>query len=508
MSRALRRMLWTVLIGGLSVGLLAGCLLLALRPPQPLRAAQRDRVLADVTLVRPGAGRRSHQTLRVTGGRIASIADYAPATDDTREARRYAGAVVMPGLVDLHVHHPPGALATDIQAFDLLDLDSGVTSVRDCGSFDGSVLATRAAVAAGAFAGPRIFACGPLIDGDPPFWPGAEIAHDAAEGERIVDRVAITGEHVVDGVAVPGVDCIKAYSHLSADALRGVRDAAHRHHLTLVGHVPVSVPLEDAHIDDVQHLSGVPGLPPPSLRDDLIPALLAGWDTIDAPRIDAVVRMSLAQGIVYTPTLVILKRFVELASGSLPPHVPGVDVLPRYYPEIFWKPGAVTGWSVPTLAPATARRIVANLHEVVRRLHEAGVTLHVGTDSFNPFAPPGAALHQELHEFVAAGFSAEEALAAATRGNGAALPLKGLGTLEPGAPADLLVLRGDPTRDLAALSTLEAVVADGRLYPKGRLDEAVARYRDHFHGWLYDHLTMLLFPHFMAPVASGAAEER
>lgn len=497
MSRALRRGLWTALIGVLGMGLLAGGLLLALRPPQPLRAPQRDLVLADVTLVRPGAGRRSHQTLRVGGGRIASIADYAPATDGTPEARRYAGAVVTPGLVDLHVHHPPGALATDVQAFDLLDLDFGVTSVRDCGSFDGSVLETRAAVAAGAFAGPRIFACGPLIDGDPPFWPGAEIAHDAAEGERIVDRVAATG-----------VDCIKAYSHLSADALRGVRDAAHRHHLTLVGHVPVSVPLEAAHIDDVQHLSGVPGLPPPSLRDELIPALLAGWDTIDAARIDAVVRTSLAQGIVYTPTLVILKRFVELASGSLPPHVPGVDVLPRYYPEIFWRPGAVTGWSVPALTPATARRIVANLREVVRRLHEAGVTLHVGTDSFNPFAPPGAALHEELREFVAAGFSAEEALAAATRGNGAALPPKGLGSLEPGAPADLLVLRQDPTRDLSALSTLEAVVADGRLYPKERLDEAVARYRDHFHGWLYDHLTLLLFPHFLAPVASRGEEER
>lgn len=67
-----------------------------------------------------------------------------------------------------------------------------------------------------------------------------------------------------------------------------------------------------------------------------------------------------------------------------------------------------------------------------------------------------------------------------------------LGTIEPGAPADLLVLREDPTRSLAALSTLEAVIADGRFYSKRALDDAVARYRGKFGSWLYDRITMLL----------------
>ena len=44
---------------------------------------------------------------------------------------------------------------------------------------------------------------------------------------------------------------------------------------------------------------------------------------------------------------------------------------------------------------------------------------------------------------------------------------------------------------MAALSTLEAVVAQGRLYPKVTLNVALARHRDHFNGWLYDRLSMV-----------------
>jgi cytosine/adenosine deaminase-related metal-dependent hydrolase len=67
--------------------------------------------------------------------------------------------------------------------------------------------------------------------------------------------------------------------------------------------------------------------------------------------------------------------------------------------------------------------------------------------------------------FVEAGIPLEEVWKLATSGNGAALK-PGLGRLDPGAPADFLIFRKDPTQDLANLSTLEAVVADGRLYTR------------------------------------------
>ena len=81
---------------------------------------------------------------------------------------------------------------------------------------------------------------------------------------------------------------------------------------------------------------------------------------------------------------------------------------------------------------------------------------------------------------------------AATRWAGEFLGVPKLGTLQAGAPADFLLFREDPTQDLAALSTLEAVVAQGRFYPKAMLDEAFKRHRTHFSGWLYDRLTMTI----------------
>jgi cytosine/adenosine deaminase-related metal-dependent hydrolase len=90
----------------------------------------------------------------------------------------------------------------------------------------------------------------------------------------------------------------------------------------------------------------------------------------------------------------------------------------------------------------------------------------------SPGVAPGASLHEELRALAAAGLGAEGALAAATTGAGEALGMPQLGRLEPGAPADLLVFRRDPTRDLDALRSLEAVVADGRLYRRDTLRAA------------------------------------
>jgi adenine deaminase len=97
-----------------------------------------------------------------------------------------------------------------------------------------------------------------------------------------------------------------------------------------------------------------------------------------------------------------------------------------------------------------------------------------------PGVVPGASLHEELHELVAADLAAEEAWLLATRRAGEFLDEPRLGTLQPGAPADLLIFRDDPTRDLAALATLEAVVVQGRLYTRQWLDDALSREREHF----------------------------
>jgi imidazolonepropionase-like amidohydrolase len=135
-------------------------------------------------------------------------------------------------------------------------------------------------------------------------------------------------------------------------------------------------------------------------------------------------------------------------------------------------------------------RGAADALDLVRRLHQAGVRLHLGTDSIGlPGLVAGAALQRELGLFVQAGLSIEAAWYAGTRAAGLTLGVPRMGLLESGAPADLLIFQRDPIRDLSALDSLQAVVAQGRLYPRSLLEEALQRHRAIFEKQPYDTLT-------------------
>ncbi len=153
---------------------------------------------------------------------------------------------MLPGLIGMHVHQPPDTPLGDVELAALLFLRHGVTAVRDTGSFDGAIFAERKRIEAGEIAGPRIFACGPILDGDPPFWSGSRVVRTAAEGRRAVDELAALH-----------VNCIKVYDRISADALQGIREAAERHELPVIGHVPSAIPFSEARLADVQHLTGL-----------------------------------------------------------------------------------------------------------------------------------------------------------------------------------------------------------------------------------------------------------
>ncbi|MCA1192607.1 amidohydrolase family protein [Saccharopolyspora sp. 6V] len=105
--------------------------------------------------------------------------------------------------------------------------------------------------------------------------------------------------------------------------------------------------------------------------------------------------------------------------------------------------------------------------ESVRRMHAAGVPIVAGTDAnAAPGSPApvahGSSLHDELQLLGEAGLSPTEALISATSGAAAALQLDDRGTVTPGRRADLLLVDGDPTEDLAAARTPAGVWVAGR----------------------------------------------
>ena len=436
----------------LVLGVLAGAgLVFVLRPP-PFEPPERGAVLADVVVVEPGRSRAEHQTIRVSDGRIVAIEPAGAGSTD-----EFAGSYVLPGLVDMHVHHPPDTLLGDVELFGLLFLAHGVTTVRDTGNFDGAVLASRRRVRRGESVGPRTFACGPILDGDPPVWPGSRVVATPEDGRAAVRELARDG-----------VDCIKVYDHVERPVLDAIHDAAESAGLPVVGHVPRGIGFREARLDDVQHLTGV---------------LEEGETELSESRLRSVITTSLVLDTAHTPTLTTWERTARLADYEQLRDDPAARVLPRSFRDVLWDPAhdprfrhrTPEQWRSSREAPENARR-------VTRRLREAGVRLLLGTDTMVPFVFPGSSLHDEMREFEKVGFTPEEIWEMATVRAGEALREPLLGRIVPGAPADLLVFRADPTVDLSHLESLEAVVADGRLYRIADLREALARRRIHFEG--------------------------
>jgi imidazolonepropionase-like amidohydrolase len=447
-------------------------------PPSPMPVPPQGLSISGVTIINPSRDRRPNQSLVVSGGTISSISERAPENADPR----FRGAYVLPGLIDMHVHTPPPPANADIRFFFLMYLAHGVTTIRDMGN-NGFMFRERADTLSGATPGPRIFTGGPIVDGDPPTWPSFS---------RVVRNAAEAGP-VVDDLARQGADFVKVYDRLTPDALAGIEKAAKQHSLPVVGHVPELVRLEDAHIDDVQHLTGVSDAP---LRiydnpANHIDALAKSWETLDDARIQLIVNTSIAGHIAHTPTLVVNDRIFRPHGEQA--QDPVAALVPAWYPGILWR--SVVPPSQAGAFDEAARALHAQLPKlkmVVRRLHEADVTVHVGTDTLNPFVVPGESMREEMRNFLDAGYSPEQVWQAATAGNGASLPAKGLGIVQAGAPADFLIFKSDPTQSIDALDTLEAVIANGRLYTRADLDSALSRYRKRFDNPAYKFATMSL----------------
>ncbi len=450
----------------LAVALLSpGCFL---RPPDVTVPARKRFEVTDVRIVNPNQARQHERTLVIENGRIVSTAA-------THRDGPYSGMYVLPGLIDMHSHFASPLSVGTREIASLLHLAHGVTTIRDTGAVGSDTADIRRRIEAGEFPGPRMFVCGPAIDGKPPVHPLSEAVENAEEARALVEKLAAEGE----------VDCIKVYHALSGDALRGVREAAAKHGLPVVGHVPSDVPLSEVRIADAQHLFGIGEKRPMKFFADSWGA----WHDVDDARMDAVVRTSLEQNLAHTPTLVTFERLARLFElEAAPPASP----LPRFFPAVVWhsQKGLPAVWELGRGDLETLREALPRMRQLVRRMFEAGVALHVGSDCFMPYVVPGAALHGELEQFALAGIPLEDVWELATSKAGAFLGEPLLGQIAEGAPADLLVFREDPTRDLAALDTLELVVANGRVYARADLDRDLARHSEHVHGRLYEAVMM------------------
>ena len=374
---------------------------------------------------------------------------------DIRDGSIGAGLYAAPGLVDMHVHFPPRILPGHVDLFGLLFLTHGVTSVRDMGTIGTNVASLAAEIEAGDQIGPRVFSCGTPLTGSPPSAPFA--------ASVLVDSDV---NSVVDQNAIKGADCIKIFRGFPENLLRVAKAAADKHGLPLVGHLPIRSSWDETRISDIQHICDPRCF---SLRD---------------PALDALIQTAGRTSIRHTPTLVAFDGPQRTFENHA---LPGVDLIPRIWREILWAPETLRLLGFRALDDSRSHKTMHDrVMSTARRLVDGGATIQAGSDTPHPFVVPGASLHHEMRLLSQAGMSFSEVWDAATKVPGEFLPLERLGTLKPGAPADILLFREDPRKNLNALDSLEIVIASGRVYHVSELRQRLQKQTEYIEGPLYE----------------------
>lgn len=476
MKRAvLRVFLFLLVVGSLAV-LYGWYSLVPPRGPEPVASTF---TLDNVTLITPGKERLADQAIGVADGLIRDRGPKGSVTTG-KVISDFEDAFVLPGLMDLHTHLPSDTPLSLTRLAGLLYLVHGVTTIRESGDLVGtSVRAARRIFNEEGRAGPRLFSAGWFVSGGEPRWANTIVVDSKDAVRAAVARIRAEGHHSV-----------KSYENLSVKLIREVESAAHEMGLKVIGHVPTSLAYEEARIEDTLHFLGVPL--PRNVRRDHIYNRIADWAEVDASRINTVVQATLDHDIANTPTLVMswsLLRYRDYEAAIAAHHV---RLLPRMFRDVVWHPGeGLALWR--NLTPAQLEHLqMANAKKLtlLRALYEAGADLRIGTDTLQPFVVPGHSVHEEMKIFAEAGIPAEAIWEMATWRAGQALGNDNLGTLDIGAPADMLVFAEDPTKDLAALDSLVAVISQGRLYKREDLDAAIAAWQRHSEGWVFDTLSV------------------
>lgn len=374
----------------------------------------------------PGAPARPID-LVLDGPLIAEIRPSAarPVHDGVLDA---AGAVVFPGLIDVHVHlafspdvspefelaqRTPDELAARLREHGRQHLAAGVTTVRDLGGPGSAIRRYARDVRAGG-SGPRVFGAGAVLTrpmGHCHFVGDVVGADDGVDD--LVDAHAAAGDPwvkiMVTGGALTSTSTPETLQ-FDLDTTRRVVERAHAHGLRVAAHA----------------LTG------------------AGADVAVAAGVD-----SIEHGVGADAGT--LERMAESGTFLVPVLSPSDLTLGRAHQD---------GEHVERL-----RRIVGALHSTVRESIRMGVGIAAGSDAGCPDVAHGASLLHELRLLERLGLPRGRVLAAATSGAADLLAEPRLGRIEVGAFADLLLLSSDPNEHLEALAGPVAVLSAGRLVP-------------------------------------------
>jgi imidazolonepropionase-like amidohydrolase/predicted enzyme related to lactoylglutathione lyase len=376
-------------------------------------------------------------TVVIARDRIQSVSTEKSPLDTVKRIDAH-GRTLMPGLIDTHVHFfgltGQGETAFRAQIKTLAPqymkdfIRHGVTTVKSLADSLDLVLELRTMVRAGKILGPRILLVGPCFTApgghpavtlgrDDP-WMRSQIAIEVDDEDTARREVRRLSEKGVDAIkaaleAGRGTGMPDTMPRLSASVLRAIIDEAHKRKLRATVHT--------------------------HREQDVLDAIEAGADGVEhglwGSRLSThrLADLLLERNVNYTPTLWIL--WMDKESDSL----------------------AIAKQNLKTLS-------------------DKGIRISLGTDTLCSMPRPGLNTIQEMEFMAEAGLTPAEIIRAGTRNAAEHLGLlNDLGTVEPGKIADLILVAGDPLKDISSLHRVQMVVKEGRIVYEADKEAAVPK---------------------------------
>lgn len=395
-----------------------------------------------------------HQTVIVSGDKIQKVgpaASIKPGVGATVIDGR--GKTLIPGMWDMHAH---------VSSIDgMLNIASGVTTVRDLGNDVDELLARKKRIDAGDEIGTRIVLAG-LIDGRGPFQGPTKALVDTPEEARSWIRKY----HDLGYVQT------KVYSSIKPELVPVIVDESHKLGMRVSGHIPATMIAEQAirdGFDEMQHMNFVFLNFMPDVKETRNPARFiepakrsAGID-VKSKQVQEFITLLKQHKTVIDPTLVAFEGMITGRPGKPDPSfVSVIDRMPANVRRGFFAGGLPVADNTTDM---TYKASFDNWKRMTKELYDDGITIVAGTDSLAGFA-----YDRELELYTEAGIPANKVLQIATIGAARVMKMDSeFGSIAPGKAADMALVDGDPTTNIVNLRHVRTTIKDGKIYDSAAL---------------------------------------
>jgi imidazolonepropionase-like amidohydrolase len=404
------------------------------------------------------AGTRPNTTVVITGNKIAAVGDDGkvpiPPDAETIDA---TNKTLLPGLWDMHVHLSPND--------GLLHIAAGVTSVRDLANDIDALGAMQRRFDEGSEIGPRVLKAG-FLDGRGPFQgPTKVFADSEQEAKSDIDRYAQLG-YVQ----------IKIYSSIKPELVPKIAQMAHAHGMRVSGHVPAFMTaqqfVEDG-ADEIQHMNFIfLNFMFDKVKDtrdrSRFTEVAAHAAEIDpaSPKVREFIHLLQQHKTVLDPTVSIFEGMFTDRPGRVSDSYAAIaDRLPAQIRRGFFYGGI----EVPAGMDQRYRDSFQQMLKMTKTLYDAGIPIVAGTDGLAGFT-----LHRELELYEKAGIPAPKVLQLDTLGAARVMKRdREVGSIAPGKLADMILVDGDPSRNISDIRRVVTTVKDGVVYQNSALYDAI-----------------------------------